>query len=104
MKNCNQLCPWNTLYGCKKPESEPCILSNMRCEKFEKKPQTNADHIRSMTDEELAKQIIVLQQNAICYVSEQLGYTPPSPEIVCDADLKSTLDWLKQPYKEETND
>jgi hypothetical protein len=55
MKACNQLCPWNTLYGCTKPENEPCILSNIPCEKFELKPQTNADHIRSMTDEDLAE-------------------------------------------------
>lgn len=53
MKACNQLCPWNTLYGCKKPENEPCILSNIPCESFEQKPYTNADHIRAMTDEEL---------------------------------------------------
>lgn len=79
MKACNQLCPWNTLYGCKKPESEPCILSNVACEKFEPKPQTNADHIRSMSDEELA-------------------------ENLCSKRLTKDMwiYWLKKPYKEDT--
>ena len=69
---------------------------------WEYTPKTNADHIRSMTDEELAKRLIVLQQSAICYVSIKLGYTPPSPEIIYVEDFKSVLDWLKQPYKEDT--
>ena len=64
--------------------------------------KTNADHIRSMTDEELAKRLIVLQQSAICYASIKLVYTPPSPEIISVEDFKSVLDWLKQPYKENT--
>ena len=45
-----------------------------------RKPVTNADHIRSMSDEELA-------------------------ESFCDKRLtkKMWLDWLKQPYKEDNN-
>ena len=63
---------------------------------------TNADHIRSMTDEELAKKIIVLQQQAIYFVCRELGYNPPPPEEINDGDFKSSLEWLKQPYKENT--
>ena len=90
MKDCNQLCPWNTLYGCQKPESEPCILSNMACEKFEPKPQTNADHIRSMTDEELG-----------AYLLCPRDFDPKwwCSDIHCHVCV---TDWLKQPYKEDT--
>ena len=91
MKECNQLCPWNTLYGCQKPESEPCILSNMACEKFEPKPQTNADHIRSMTDEELAEFLC-----DATYKENEQGY--PIMRTVNKAWWRK---WLKQPCKEE---
>lgn len=92
LKPCRQLCPWNTLYGCKKPEHEPCILSNMPCESFEQKPQTNADHIRSMTDEELAKTLWKTGRNyrAIC-ADPVVDFKEYSAEL---------MDWLKQPYKD----
>lgn len=69
---------------------------------YREAPITNADRIRSMTDEELAKKIIVLQQSAIAFVCESLGYSAPSPEEINGGDLKGTLGWLKQPYKEDT--
>ena len=47
------------------------------------KPQTNADHIQSMSDEELAK-----------YLSE-IGYDEGWPSA------KYALDWLKQPTEED---
>ena len=95
----------------------PCVYyDHSKCQKFsddqynawcvngpcEDQVISNADNIRSMTDEELAKRLIVLQQSAICYVSIQLGYTSPSPEIIYVEDFKSALDWLKQPYKEDS--
>ena len=92
MKSCGQLCPWNTLYGCQKPESEPCILSNMPCKRFEQKPQTNADRIRSMTNEELADILCVSCAFCACH---PLDNCPSS----CQAGV---LAWLKQPYKEDT--
>lgn len=47
------------------------------------KPKTNADHIRSMTDEELAEFLFEMQD--------------------IEYDHKGQpLDWLKQPYKEDT--
>ena len=102
MKPCGQLCPWNTLYGCHKPENEPCILSNMPCEKFEPKPQTNADHIRSMTDEELAKWLVLRT------VYSESAWSAPSylnfktcTDDDFDGALKGTSEWLKQPYKED---
>lgn len=54
---------------------------------------TNADHIRSMTDEELAKWLEQWCNNGeMCY---------SCPLDACPSDTKlSFLDWLKQPYKE----
>ena len=52
----------------------------------ERKPQTNADRIRSMGDDELAK---ILGNKCIC---------PPSNECVNCFDC--WLEWLKQPAEE----
>lgn len=56
--------------------------------KIENPPMTNADHIRSMTDEELA-----------CYLS--LIADLKSGEIVFKDTSDKWLNWLKQPYKEK---
>ena len=64
------------------------------CSCFE--PQTNADRIRSMTDEELADWIAYWETR--CYKRvEPLAY--------CDTEnfAKQILDWLKSPV-EEIND
>ena len=47
------------------------------------KPKTNADHIRSMTDEELAE--------FLCRVDARKGYS----------DIIVWGHWIKQPYKED---
>ena len=53
MDNCRQACPYNTLDGCKVKEySAICPLTNMAKPITEYK-MTNADRIRSMSDEEL---------------------------------------------------
>ena len=52
------------------------------------KPQTNADRIRAMSDEELAK------------VPSQFGYSCVFPQKECgesDTCEKCLLEWLKQP-------
>ena len=54
MANCRQACPYNTLGGCKVKEYNAiCPLTNMAKPITEYK-MTNADRIRSMSDEELA--------------------------------------------------
>ena len=54
MANCRQACPYNTLDGCKVKEYNAiCPLTNMAKPITEYK-MTNADRIRSMSDEELA--------------------------------------------------
>ena len=53
MDNCRQACPYNTLDGCKVKEySAICPLTNMATPITEYR-MTNADRIRSMTDDEL---------------------------------------------------
>ena len=60
-----------------------------RCRDFEKRPQTNADRIRAMTDEELAN-----------FVSLCCGWTcaecPVGRECNGDECFSTWLDWLKQ--------
>lgn len=63
---------------CRKCSEFDWCVENEECGLFKPKPQTNADHIRSMTDEQLAK-----------WIQNRLD----------DYDGKSTwmrwLDWLK---------
>ena len=63
-------------------------------EKATVKPKTNADHIRSMTDEELAWRMM------------QLNFCPPNIDEgkVCGDNAnchQCWVDWLQQPYKGE---
>lgn len=52
MANCGQACPYNTLDGCKVKEYNAiCPLTNMAIPVTEYR-MTNADRIRSMSDEE----------------------------------------------------
>lgn len=70
---------------------------------WESTPQTNADHIRSMTDEELAKWLDE-DLACCCYCSEdeRLENEPLLRGEKCDEQCrKHLLDWLKQPYKED---
>lgn len=62
------------------------------------KPQTNADHIRGMTDEELARVM-----SSWCRATEDCPHCPwhvncPSSEHDFD-----WIEWLQQPYKENDN-
>ena len=60
----------------------------------EPKPQTNADRIRAMSDEELMK------------IFESVGMTGcPEPTMDCRASCEECiLDWLKQPVKDGEDD
>lgn len=65
-------------------------------EKATAKPMTNADHIRSMTDEELADFM-----SAFCEMSDDCKKCPlfggcPESDQACWWE-----EWLKQPYKED---
>lgn len=63
-ENCSQVCKWNTYeYGCTKPLAETCQLINLNAKP---KPMTNADRIRAMGDEELAK---IIEHELACPVT-----------------------------------
>ena len=59
------------------------------------KPQTNADHIRGMTDEELAEW---LERIRLCCTTDLCGRSCPLAEICYSnaEEPKETLGWLKQ--------
>lgn len=87
MANCRQACPYNTPYGCKVKEyNKICPLTNMATPITEYK-MTNADRIRSMSDEELAK---ILGEKYIC---------PPTSgcaEVRGDCNA-CWLEWFQKP-------
>ena len=100
MKCYSQMCEYNSYaYGCVLAENirwEKC--TKMKVKKTEKpekqKPQTNADHIRSMSDEELADKI-----------TDYINTCPVDIFTDCKVNCKACwLKWLKQPYKENTDD
>ena len=59
--------------------------------------KTNADHIRNMSDEELAAEIVLLHTTCeVCAKNEMCG------EMLGIAMcVEGVKDWLKQPYEEE---
>ena len=78
MANCVQCvefddCPWR---------SDPDAM----CSAFKRKPMTNADRIRAMSDEELAK-----------FFTDDLCELLCGSPLVCDGQCESAmLEWLKQ--------
>ena len=87
-------------------ETEKVLTSFVKCYKRdrllkEQKTQTNADKIRSMTDEELA--VFLDEFSGRCMDCEKLGPDTGCPIykrgvfcLPCDV-----MDWLKQPAEEE---
>ena len=69
-------------------------------------PQTNADHIRSMTDEELAEYLWVETDKTFNYCDVCKHYRLTAPHCAVRSQgsecIKARVDWLKQPYKEDT--
>ena len=103
VKTCNQACRWNTIYGCMKPESEPCILSNMPCGRMGSKPQTNADRIRSMTDEEMVEFLFEYGAYTVCDLVCGGGCTAVDSfkETASQKCREIILAKLREPYKEK---
>ena len=88
MANCRQACPYNTLDGCKVKEYNAiCPLTNMATPVTEYRT-TNADKIRSMSDEELIEFIKNIKvRAALCKAIKNND----AFEELCSAE------WLKQP-------
>ena len=63
-----------------------------RCREFERKPQTNADKIRAMTDEELAM--------AICTDFGGIPWCKNIPECQDSLCVGCVVKWLKQEVTE----
>lgn len=91
---CNQVCPYNTLTGCKvKEHNGICPLSNS----VTTKPMTNADRIRAMSDEELAERDVEIVLNTM----EQLGIKNTASK---EEAIKHRLKRLQQPAEEVNKD
>ena len=60
---------------------------------------TNADHIRAMSDEELAEQLVI---NVDSLSKKRVYLAAPVGEIYVRRDIAEAraLAWLQQPYKE----
>ena len=95
MANCRQACPYNTLDGCKVKEYNAiCPLTNMAKPITEYK-MTNADRIRSMSDEELAEFIKNIKvRAALCKAVKNND----AFEELCSAE------WLQQPAEEDDHE
>lgn len=93
--------------GCKNCPVKPCETMNYRgsaCSAQRAKfglgdPQTNADRIRSMTDEELAdnwmRDFVVCHRCAYCYECECDEY------VTYEKCKEGIVEWLRQTPKEE---
>ena len=67
-----------------------------------RKPMTNADHIRSMTDEELAEKFADLQLCASIKDLRDTGLAGEIKQSIKGEIEKTWLRWMKQSYKEAT--
>lgn len=64
-------------------------------------PMTNADSIRAMSDEELAKWFADMWDCSYCSEDERLGGNPLLRGEQCDCKCdQHCLEWLKQPVEE----
>ena len=87
-ENCSQVCKWNTYeYGCTKPLAETCPLINLNAKP---KPMTNADRIRSMSDEELS-----------VLIAKEIVHVPLSGFYVAKS---AWLRWLQETVEKEGAD
>ena len=78
--------------------------SRLKCPLYNAKPQTNADRIRAMSDEELAKHLHDIGWDChLCAEHKRLDNEPLLRGEKCDEKcVEHCLAWLKQPA-EETN-
>ena len=86
-KNCHSLC----IHAGK--DREFVCKNGVSCKITMEKPQTNADRIRSMTDEELAWELMLWRCEA---VARHHGISSVYPDT-----QKTILEWLQQPPKGE---
>lgn len=64
----------------------------MECMKsMARKPQNNADRIRSMTDEELAEMLSTVSQHCVVYLSDHIDCRHSRCEASCKNNIKKWL-------------
>ena len=85
---------------CRKCVEFSWCLENEDCGLFKQKPQTNADRIRAMTDEELAELIGDTIDCGSCKDMANHDVCPVSADNERNCH-KYWLDWLKQKATEE---
>lgn len=61
---------------------------------------SNADRIRTMSDEELAETLYGLQKEVCRFMAIRLKY--PVEKLKFEENLPELIDWLKQPAEEST--
>ena len=99
MAICRQACPYNTLDGCKVKEcGGVCQLTNT-AQPITEYRMTNADRIRSMSDDELATHLHDIGWD--CHLCAEHGRLDNEPLLrgeKCDEKCaEHCLEWLKQP-------
>ena len=97
MMSCKQACPYHTLRGCIANEhGVECIMTNT----VSHKPMTNADHIRSMTDEELVEALWNIVGAEACLNLTAVACKECRFYELCDITSKEGIrNWLNRPYK-----
>ena len=61
-------------------------------------PQTNADRIRSMTDEELAEMLSTVSQHCVVYLSDKINCRHSNCDTGCKNNIKK---WLQKEMEEK---
>ena len=97
MAICRQACPYNTLDGCKVKEyGGVCLLTNTS-QPITEYRMTNADRIRSMTDDELNDLFHEIYDAGVDdAVSYEWGQRRGRFEL--------TMEWLQLPAEEDDNE
>lgn len=100
--DCNQVCQWNSNAGCVKPYGVQCILANVATTD---RKVTNADRIRAMSDEELARHLHCIGWDChLCAEHKRLDNEPLLRDQRCDGNcFDHCLEWLKQPAEVSEN-
>ena len=103
MAICRQACPYNTLDGCKVKEyGGICQLTNT-VQPITEYRMTNADRIRSMSDDELATHLHDIGWD--CHLCAEHGRLDNEPLLLgekCDEKcVEHCLEWLKKPAEED---
>ena len=87
-------------------EIKPCRGYD-KCKQFQPNYKTNADRIRAMSDEELAKWMSggALHSDSVCsYCDRNTLEFCDGAECSNKTDAEIILDWLKQPVKDGEGD